>query len=71
MTAPADASQPSAAAPSPFAPAADGSRPAPPLAPLLEQLSGGADLTAIRAAGHPTITPVIVMNDPGARVELL
>ena len=48
MTAPADASQPSAAAPSPFAPAADGSRPAPPLAPLLEQLSGGADLTAIR-----------------------
>ncbi len=30
-----------------------------------------ADLTAIRAAGHSTITPVIVMNDSGARVELL
>jgi len=30
-----------------------------------------ADLGAIRAAGHPTITPVIVMNDPGARVELV
>jgi PTS system N-acetylglucosamine-specific IIC component len=30
-----------------------------------------ADLAAIRAAGHETITPVIVMNDPGARVELV
>ena len=30
-----------------------------------------ADLAAIRAAGHPTVTPVIVMNDPGARVELV
>jgi transcription-repair coupling factor (superfamily II helicase) len=35
MTAPADAAQ--------------GTRPAPPLAPLLEQLAGGEDLTAIRA----------------------
>ena len=30
-----------------------------------------ADLAAIRAAGHPTVTPVIVMNDPGARIELV
>ena len=30
-----------------------------------------ADLAAIRAAGHQTVTPVIVMNDPGARVELV
>lgn len=30
-----------------------------------------ADLPAIRGAGHPTVTPVIVMNDPGARVELV
>ena len=30
-----------------------------------------ADLAAIRAAGHETITPVIVMNDPGATVELV
>lgn len=30
-----------------------------------------ADLPAIRGAGHPTVTPVIVMNDPGARIELV
>jgi transcription-repair coupling factor (superfamily II helicase) len=49
MTAPADASQPSAAADTaPAAHPADGARPAPPLAPLLEQLAAGADLTAIR-----------------------
>jgi len=35
-------------------------------APLLS-----VDLDAIRAAGHPTITPVIVMNDPAARIELV
>ncbi|GAA4520067.1 N-acetylglucosamine-specific PTS transporter subunit IIBC [Brachybacterium paraconglomeratum] len=30
-----------------------------------------ADLSAIRAAGYPVVTPVIVMNDKGARIELV
>ncbi|HEX7351922.1 N-acetylglucosamine-specific PTS transporter subunit IIBC [Brachybacterium sp.] len=41
-----------------------------------QQVSSGtpllrADLSAIRRAGHPTITPVIVMNDRDARIELV
>lgn len=28
------------------------------------------DLAAVRAAGHPTITPVVVLNDPSARIEM-
>ncbi|GAA4765703.1 N-acetylglucosamine-specific PTS transporter subunit IIBC [Microbacterium gilvum] len=34
--------------------------------PLLE-----VDLEAIRRAGHPTVTPVIVLNDERARIELV
>ena len=30
-----------------------------------------ADLSAIRSAGYPVVTPVIVMNDKDARVELV
>ena len=29
------------------------------------------DLDAIRRAGHPTITPIVVMNDAQARIELI
>ncbi|ATG54701.1 PTS sucrose transporter subunit IIBC [Brachybacterium ginsengisoli] len=29
------------------------------------------DLDAVRRAGHPTITPIIVMNDKDARIELV
>ena len=29
------------------------------------------DLAAIRAVGHPVVTPVIVMNDKDARIELV
>lgn len=34
--------------------------------PLLQ-----VDLDAIRAAGHPTITPVIILNDTAASLELV
>ena len=30
-----------------------------------------ADLSAIRSAGYPVVTPVIVMNDKDARIELV
>ena len=30
-----------------------------------------ADLSAIRVAGHPTLTPIIVMNDKDAQIELV
>lgn len=30
-----------------------------------------ADLAAIRAAGHPAVTPIIVMNDKDSRIELV
>ncbi|WP_193103865.1 N-acetylglucosamine-specific PTS transporter subunit IIBC [Brachybacterium sp. FME24] len=30
-----------------------------------------ADLSAIRVAGHPTITPIIVLNDKDAQIELV
>ncbi|AXK46630.1 N-acetylglucosamine-specific PTS transporter subunit IIBC [Brachybacterium saurashtrense] len=41
-----------------------------------ERVSAGtpllrADLSAIRVAGHPLVTPVIVMNDKDARIELV
>ncbi|MGO3505373.1 MAG: PTS sugar transporter subunit IIA, partial [Brachybacterium tyrofermentans] len=30
-----------------------------------------ADLSAIRVAGHPAVTPILVMNDKDARIELV
>ena len=41
-----------------------------------ERVSAGtpllrADLAAIQNAGYPVVTPVIVMNDKDARIELV